>query len=221
MAEFYLVRHAQASFGADDYDKLSDLGHQQCRALGAALGEKGILPDAWFIGDLKRHYETLSGIALGLGIDMPNARVHTGLNEFDFTALLNAKYRDSEAPLNMHSDRRTHFKVLKKTVHDWQNNLIIDPPETWSDFTKRLQSAREEIVNSKAKCVLAVSSGGPISQMIAATLNTPVSEQMNLQLQIKNCSVQKFIFNKEVFYLHSFNETPHIKRNDDPLLTYS
>ncbi len=31
MSELYLVRHAQASFGAANYDQLSDLGHQQSR----------------------------------------------------------------------------------------------------------------------------------------------------------------------------------------------
>ncbi|MFP3608465.1 histidine phosphatase family protein, partial [Paraburkholderia sp. SIMBA_053] len=35
MAELYLVRHGQASLGADDYDQLSDAGEQQ----GIWLGE--------------------------------------------------------------------------------------------------------------------------------------------------------------------------------------
>ena len=34
MSELILVRHAQASFGEDDYDRLSVLGHQQARWLG-------------------------------------------------------------------------------------------------------------------------------------------------------------------------------------------
>ena len=32
MAQFYLVRHGQASFGTDNYDRLSELGHQQARS---------------------------------------------------------------------------------------------------------------------------------------------------------------------------------------------
>ena len=39
MAELYLVRHAQASFGTDDYDRLSQLGHRQSRWLGEYLAE--------------------------------------------------------------------------------------------------------------------------------------------------------------------------------------
>ena len=39
MAELLVIRHGQASFGQDDYDVLSDLGHQQSRAVGALLRE--------------------------------------------------------------------------------------------------------------------------------------------------------------------------------------
>ena len=31
MAELFLVRHAQAAFGTDDYDRLTELGHRQAR----------------------------------------------------------------------------------------------------------------------------------------------------------------------------------------------
>ena len=45
MAELYLIRHAQASFGAENYDQLSDLGHQQSQSLGKALADQGVSPD--------------------------------------------------------------------------------------------------------------------------------------------------------------------------------
>ena len=35
VADLYLVRHGQASFGAADYDKLSALGERQSALLGA------------------------------------------------------------------------------------------------------------------------------------------------------------------------------------------
>ena len=34
-----LVRHGQASFGADDYDNLSDLGREQSTAVGTVLAD--------------------------------------------------------------------------------------------------------------------------------------------------------------------------------------
>src|SRR5690606_40460973 len=36
-----LVRHAQASFGTDDYDRLSELGRQQARWLGEYFAARG------------------------------------------------------------------------------------------------------------------------------------------------------------------------------------
>jgi broad specificity phosphatase PhoE len=45
MRELVLLRHAQASFGAADYDVLSDLGHRQSLALGEALAMQGLRPD--------------------------------------------------------------------------------------------------------------------------------------------------------------------------------
>ena len=50
MGELYLIRHAQASFGAEDYDKLSVLGHEQSVALGNALSQHGVMPEAWVTG---------------------------------------------------------------------------------------------------------------------------------------------------------------------------
>ncbi len=34
MGTLYLVRHGQASFGSDDYDRLSPLGQRQSQRLG-------------------------------------------------------------------------------------------------------------------------------------------------------------------------------------------
>ena len=44
MAELMVVRHAQASFGTDNYDKLSELGHRQSAVLGAYLKDLGWVP---------------------------------------------------------------------------------------------------------------------------------------------------------------------------------
>ena len=40
MSAIHLVRHGQASFGADDYDLLSALGERQSRVLGQALARQ-------------------------------------------------------------------------------------------------------------------------------------------------------------------------------------
>jgi len=67
MPTLILIRHAQASFGAADYDELSPLGHEQSRALGQALKALEIVPDAVCLGAQKRHRQTLEGINQALG----------------------------------------------------------------------------------------------------------------------------------------------------------
>ncbi|HBD39143.1 MAG TPA: histidine phosphatase family protein, partial [Cupriavidus sp.] len=42
MATLFLVRHGQASFGAANYDCLSDTGRQQSRWLGEYFRDRGV-----------------------------------------------------------------------------------------------------------------------------------------------------------------------------------
>lgn len=217
MAEALVIRHAQASFGAADYDVLSDLGHVQSEALGRALAVQGVRPQRWIMGAQRRHRETLEGIARGLGAD-PTPEIHEGLNEFDFKGLLDARFRGGEPPIGMHDDRKTHFRTLRETVLAWQAGEIDAPPESWEAFSGRVAEARAMIMQGDGP-VLAVSSGGAISQMIAATLGAET--QIELQLQMRNCAVNRFVYSPRSVFLHSFNETPHITAETENLLTYS
>ena len=67
MGTLYLVRHGQASFGAADYDQLSELGQRQAERLGAYWAERGQGFDAVLMGSLKRHAQTWAGIARAPG----------------------------------------------------------------------------------------------------------------------------------------------------------
>lgn len=66
MATVYLVRHGQASFGEENYDKLSPKGWEQGRVLGRWLADK-LEPAVVFGGDLVRHRETVEAITTGYG----------------------------------------------------------------------------------------------------------------------------------------------------------
>ena len=53
MGSIYLIRHGQASFGADDYDVLSPVGVEQAQVLGRHLADLGIAFDRCIAGDLR------------------------------------------------------------------------------------------------------------------------------------------------------------------------
>lgn len=221
MAEFFLIRHAQASFGAANYDKLSDLGHEQSEELGRALKAQGVAPDAFWIGSLTRHRETLDGILSGMGTTA-TPRVHAGFNEFDFSALLDARHAGKPAPDDMHTERKSHFRTLRDTVLEWERDEIPAPPETWAEFTARTDAALRAAMDPEAGQVLAVSSGGPIGALVAQVLDCGPGQQIKLQLQTRNCSVTRFVYSARALYLNGFNETPHINAaNSARLLTYS
>lgn len=221
MAELWLIRHAQASFGAADYDKLSELGHAQSRELGLALKALGAAPDAVFIGAQRRHRETWDGINTALGFPT-DPGILPGFNEFDFGGLLNARYRGQERPKDLHTDRRLHFKMLRETVLEWQTGAIIDPPEPYDAFVARVRDARAQATAGTPEQVIVVTSGGAIGQTVAEVMGAPADAMIRLQLQIKNCSVSRIVVTPRGEHLSTFNETPHITAaNVADMLTYS
>ncbi len=218
----HLIRHAQASFGAADYDNLSELGHRQSAALGAALARQGVTPDAVFIGAQKRHRQTWEGIESALNTGLTPVVV-PGWNEFDFAGLLEARFAGrADKPADLHTDRKTHFRILRDTVMEWQRDEVANPPESFADFTNRVRAARALVVQSGAKTPLAVSSGGAIGRTVSDVLGAPAEQMILLQLQVKNCAVARFVMAKGQVWLNGFNETPHIDRtNESEMLTYS
>ena len=58
MSELILIRHGQASFGEDNYDKLSKLGRRQANRLGQHWLAAGLAVDQVFAGPRDRHLDT-------------------------------------------------------------------------------------------------------------------------------------------------------------------
>ena len=221
MPTLILIRHAQASFGAADYDELSPLGHEQSRALGQALKALGIVPDAVCLGAQKRHRQTWEGINQALAHIAP-PRILPGFNEFDFGGLLEARYAGRARPDNLHTERRAHFKALRETVLEWQKGEISGPPESYAAFAARVRTARTEAMSEGHETVLVVSSGGAIGQTVGDVMGAPADAMIRLQLQIKNCAMARLIVTPRAEHLSTFNETPHITAaNEARLLTYS
>ena len=223
MPKIIFVRHGQAQFGQANYDKLSDVGHEQSVALGKSLLEQGITIDHWVRGDMVRHDETLKGISQGMRTQVSHQIVTPDLNEYDFTGLLNARFADGQAPVGLHTDRKTHFRLLRETLALWQNDEIANPQESWAAFETRLKRAQQTIFGLEGDTILVVSSGGAISKIVAIALGVSHAKQVDLQLQIKNASMSTFIYSRRTggFFLNAFNETPFVSAKTQHLLTYS
>jgi len=223
MAELYLVRHAQAAFGTDDYDRLTELGHRQARWLGEYFAECGMAFDRVLTGTLRRHRETLAGIA-ATDPALPSAEELEGLNEYRADALITA-YRAARGlpPVDHGADRRTHFRLLREVLYAWADaSLQTDAHPPFEAFAAGARAALEQLREGAARRVLVVSSGGPISTLVGGVLGLAPRMMMNLNLQARNSAVSELAFNARTVHLVSFNTVPHLDRPERrAAITYS
>ena len=211
MAELYLVRHGQASFGAENYDQLSPLGKQQASWLGQYFGERDIRFDQVIIGTQLRHRQTADGICGAMAQTLDYSE-HPGLNEYDFYALFNALGTEhAELKRLAGGNKRDFYKGLKEVLQLWSTDKLDgDLPESWAEFAERVGAARQYIQQSGGQRILVVSSGGPIGMMTRQVLDASANTAIELNFQIRNASFTHFYLNQRTVRLASFNNIPHL-----------
>lgn len=223
MPALYLVRHGQASFGTDDYDRLSELGWQQSRWLGEHLAALGRRFDRVYMGSLRRHRETWEGIAQGAGYAHA-PEVRPGLNEYQAELILSAwlpPARAEEARQN--PDRRAHFRLLREALNAWAaGRLEAHGHLPYAEFVAGVRGVLDEARASDAENVLVVSSGGPISAAVGEVLGLAPHMVVELNLQARNSSLTELRANARAMHCVSFNNIPHLERADRAhAVTYS
>lgn len=213
MAELYLVRHGQASFGTDDYDRLSAVGEQQAVWLGEYFARQGLAFDRVICGTLNRHTQTLAAILRGMGREDAARDRHPGLDEYDFHGLFAAAASDYPALAQLAAgSMKDYFRALRQLLQLWsEDKLGPAAPETWAHFQQRVADARAAIRHGGGQRVLAVSSGGPIAVTLQQVLAAPPASAIALNLQIRNSSISQYFFNAEAFHVASFNGIPHLE----------
>ena len=211
MGTLYLVRHGQASFGADDYDQLSPLGEKQSVRLGEYFAQRGVQFEAALCGTLKRHTQTYAGIAQGAGLDLQPLS-WPGLNEFDSEAVIHAIHPHPLDRPTDPKDARQHFRLLRDGLTQWMAGTVTPRGmPSYVDFVAGITSAldhlKREHVGHK---VLLVSSGGPISTAVGHILGTPAETTIELNMRIRNSAVTEFAFNPKRHTLLTYNTLPHL-----------
>ncbi|GMG86723.1 histidine phosphatase family protein [Biformimicrobium ophioploci] len=216
MAEFFTVRHGQASLGSENYDQLSPLGERQSRWLGEHFRGQGVNFDRVICGDLVRHRQTAEAICAGMGrnSEVSILQCFAELNEFDFQEIISAYLRVSpERRPPADADQRVFFSLLRDAMHAWIEGQL-DVAESWQAFEQRVQRGMEIIVDGPGR-TLVVSSGGTISMLTRLVLEAPASTVVQLNMQTRNTSLSRFFFksgkSRSSISLHSFNHTPHLE----------
>ena len=210
MGTLYLVRHGQASFGADDYDVLSPLGHQQAKRLGEYFKTKGIVFDAALTGTLTRQTSTFAGICEGMETKL-DALAWPGLNEYDSHAVIATVHAGKLEKPTTPEQYRQHFRLLKNGLTQWMNGVVSPQGmPSYSDFVRGVTSALDHVRKTHDGKVLLVSSGGPISTAVGHILGCSPEATIELNLRIRNASVTEFAFTPKRHMLVTYNTLPHL-----------
>jgi broad specificity phosphatase PhoE len=224
MATLYLVRHGQASFAAENYDRLSELGQRQSAWLGEYFAERGITFSRAVCGTLERQRHTARAVLEAMGSDLAAAE-HPGWNEYSGEALYKAYLGDEWAHARAKGDVRAVYRTIKAALLAWSEDKLQGPlPETWRGFGERVADAMQSACAGLPEDanVFAASSGGAIARGVADLLQAPASTAIELNLQFRNSGFCEIFFSPRSMRLVSFNCVPHLERGDRrSAITYS
>jgi broad specificity phosphatase PhoE len=238
MGRLVLVRHAQASFLALDYDKLSSVGQTQARLLGEYWMRRNVAFDRVCSGPRVRQIDTakiLSERYLDAGRSFPEPVVMQEFDEYAGEAVLekalpglvesdsgirelHGAFLASEGPGEQQRNFQRLFEVV---IGRWVVGEVAVPGvEPWSAFSARVNRGLSRIVSDarSGEQTVIFSSGGPIAVAMQRALNLSPDDTLRVTWMSRNCSYSEFLFSADRFTLSSFNAFPHL---DDPaLLTY-
>lgn len=235
MTHIFLIRHGQASFGAENYDQLSERGRKQAQRLGQHLKQSLTSAPLVVSGSMQRHQDTA---ALSLAESFPDVDVllEPNWNEFDHQQIF-ARYdqrlsspADLKAVMALSPDpQRELAQVFYAAMQRWSlPEYRHDYDECWHTFNRRIQGATqaliEQVKQKKPENVLVYSSGGVISNVIGQILQLSPDKSFELNWAISNCSISHIKFdhtlNQRALKLMSMNEHHFLNTTDVKLASW-
>lgn len=232
MGSIYLIRHGQASFGADDYDVLSPVGVRQAEVLGEHLEQLGIAFDRCVSGSLRRQQHTANA-ALQRMSQAPTLDIDDAFNEFDADAVIRTLLPDllpEEEPEALHilrngAQSRAEFqRLFAKLIQHWISAEHDKPGlQSWQAYVEQVEGGLQRILEQAgSKQNIAVfTSGGTITALLRLITGVPSTKAFELNWQIVNTSLSQLKFRGREVSLASFNSHVHLQLLKAPeLITY-
>ncbi|MCF4996434.1 histidine phosphatase family protein [Pseudomonas syringae] len=235
MGSIYLIRHGQASFGADDYDVLSETGVRQAQILGQHLAELGINFDRVLSGELRRQQHTASSALeqfAAVGLPVPVVETDAAFNEFDadavIRALLPAMLPEEPEALdilrNAAQNRGEFQRIFALIIERWLAGTYDTPGlESWLGFVERVQAGLHRILDQadNTQKIAVFTSGGTITALLHLMTQMPARQAFELNWQIVNTSLNQLKFRGREVALASFNGHAHLQLLKAPeLITF-
>jgi broad specificity phosphatase PhoE len=226
VANIYLIRHGQASFGANNYDNLSSLGHSQARHLGEYFNQRLIQPKHVICGNMTRHQQTRDACLSTLSPLLLNEslQISTLWNEFDHENVIAVYRPDLANPEAMKhylqqqtSPTRAFIELFSQAIEQWQqqsnyandnDNYNYNYNESWQHFTQRVSQGLQQLIEqtNDNDTVFVFTSGGVISAAIMQILSVPEGQFFNINKQLVNCGVSQLQLKRQRLSLITLNE---------------
>ncbi|MCF8604443.1 histidine phosphatase family protein [Gordonia sp. HY442] len=222
MGALYLVRHGQApahAYGvgtaAADARGLTDLGFVQARRTGDVLA--GLVPgfDAAISGDLPRQAATLQSVLEAFD-SPPETTVDPAWSEYSLPPSV------TSVDSSLYDDRARYQQALDVALTGWIDGDTADESESYTEFATRTREAADRAASlaGSGKNVVAVSSAGTITQLLAQLWGVPGAQWPTLHRTFVNASITKLIVGRRGLQVVSFNEHAHLAGRDSGLMTY-
>jgi broad specificity phosphatase PhoE len=229
MTTILAVRHAQASFGAANYDQLSPLGERQAQFLGAWFKQIGVVPDAVVTGGLVRHQQTARIALTEMGCKA-DINVSESFREFDSRDVMERHspgFRDRHHARIKAGEIATHkdyHEVFVQGIQRWVSGRH-DPEyrQSWPVFRDRVREGLRDLIEAYAglETVLLVTSGGPLTVLFQVMTGMSDTAVFDMGYNLLNCGLSRKHTVGDQLQLRSFNAVPHLEIARDPeLVTY-
>ena len=238
MGRLLLIRHAQASFLSQNYDKLSDLGEKQARLLGEYWAKRNTGFDRAWTGPCVRHKDTARlarNACVHAGLQFPEPVVVPEFDEYQGDEVLQRslphlfgssdKIRELHRAFEKSNGSRERFKTFQKmfeaVISMWVDGKISpDGVESWAEFSSRVNQGLTHILSTSrhGERVVVFTSGGPIALAVQRAFQLTPQNTLQLSWMSQNCSVSEFLFSKDRFTLSTFNSFSHL--DNSSLQTY-
>ena len=238
MSHLLLVRHGQASFLEQDYDKLSAKGEMQGRLLGCYWTEHKVLFDRVYTGPKVRQKETARIVGEAYqkaGLPWPEPVVLAAFDEFQAEAVLAQTLpqlvKSDEGVRALHQafqsagTREERFKTFQRVfevvIDRWaRGELPTTGIEPWPEFCARVRLGLRDLTQngSRGQRIAVFSSGGPVGVAMQKALGLDTQATLRSAWMVRNCAYNEFLFSADRFTLNSYNACPHLV--DPAYLTY-
>jgi broad specificity phosphatase PhoE len=235
MSEIYLIRHGQASFGEDNYDKLSPIGIRQAEVLARRLAKSAKIFDAVYTGELERQQKTAHAFIRHYAARnhfAPEPDVSAAFNEYDsFTiweTLLPEMLKENSGLAKdlerLPGDRKVFQRIFSQLMVRWTRGEYASPGiPRWDDFVNNVKKGLDDLItrHGAKKKIAVFTSGGPISVSVRMALDLSSPKTLEIAWQLMNASITRIKYNSRGIALAGFNDVTHLElERDESLLTY-